>query len=197
MRGSKARILLIAGALIVLVLALLIPRMPESAAESVDKTPVSDAEKELMAAVQQVQSGENPMEGILRIRALVEADSTFEEAHLWLGAFSLQSGQRDKAAERFERVIRLNPANPEPQWQLAMMAIEEENYERAIPYLMKSVELDSAYVNGLFFAARCYEETGDPQTALQLYRDYLPYAPDTVVSKRVNEFISTIEQSLN
>jgi tetratricopeptide (TPR) repeat protein len=197
MRTQGVRIAVVLAALALVVGIMAFPRQPASVKDTIVRTPLSAAERELEAAVQMVQSGQSPMEGILKIRALVEADSTFEEAHLWLGAFSLQSGQRDKAVERFETVIRLNPANPEPHWQLAMMAIDEQEYRSAIPYLMQSVALDSAYVNGLFFAARCNEEIGEKEEALRLYRQYLPYATDTVVNQRVNEFIALLETEIN
>lgn len=196
MRSPLVRALVVLGAIVLVVVVMVFPRQPDSVRTTINRTPLSEAERELEAAVQLVQSGQNPMEGITRIRALVEADSTFEDAHLWLGAFSLQSGQRDKALERFQTVIRLNPENPEPHWQIAMMAIDEENYADAIPYLKESVKLDSGYVNGLFFAARCYEEIGEREEALRLYREYLPYAPDTVVSQRVEAFIGLIELNL-
>ncbi len=195
-KGSALRLILVLVAIALVVVAMVMPRQPETVRSTMNRTPLSEAERELEAAVQLVQSNQNPMEGIMRIRALVEADSTFEEAHLWLGAFSLQSGQRDKAEERFETVIKLNPKNPEPRWQLAMMAIDDEAYGKAIPYLLKSVELDSSYVNGLFFAARCYDEIGERSEALKLYRQYLPYSTDTVVSARVQEFIEMIELDL-
>ncbi len=197
MRNPVVRIAAVVLAIGLVVVVMVLPRTPASVREQVVATPLSEAERELEAAVQMVQSGQNPMEGIMKIRALVEADSTFEDAHLWLGAFSLQSGQRDKAEERFQTVIRLNPANPEPYWQLAMMDVEEKDYTAAIPNLMRSVELDSAYVNGLFFAARCYEEIGQPQEALALYEKYLPYAPDTAVEQRVKDFMTMIELNKN
>ena len=78
-----------------------------------------------------------------------------------------------------------------------MMDVEEKDYTAAIPNLMRSVELDSAYVNGLFFAARCYEEIGQPQEALALYEKYLPYAPDTAVEQRVKDFMTMIELNKN
>lgn len=197
MRSPVARIAAVVLAIMLVVAVMVIPRSPLSVRENMVTTPLSEAERELEAAVQMVQSGQNPMEGIMKIRALVEADSTFEDAHLWLGAFSLQSGQRDKAEERFQTVIRLNPENPEPYWQLAMMDIDEKDYSEAIPNLLRSVELDSSYVNGLFFAARCYEEIGQPNEAMALYKKYLPYAPDTVVEQRVKDFMMMIELNKN
>lgn len=197
MRNPVVRIAAVVLAIGLVVVVMVLPRTPASVREQVVTTPLSEAERELEAAVQMVQSGQNPMEGIMKIRALVEADSTFEDAHLWLGAFSLQSGQRDKAEERFQTVMRLNPQNPEPYWQLAMMDIDEKDYSAAIPNLLRSVELDSAYVNGLFFAARCYEEIGQPNEAMALYQKYLPYAPDTVVEQRVKDFMMMIELNKN
>jgi tetratricopeptide (TPR) repeat protein len=177
---------------------MVMPRQPKSAAEVIqNQEPASSAEIELMEAVQLVQSGQNPMEGIMRIRTLLEADSTFVEAHLWLGAFSLQSGQIDKAVDRFNTVKRLNPQHPEPYWQIGMMAIDNEDYRSAIGQLEKAVVLDSAYVNGLFFMARCYEELAMPDSALHYYETYLPYAPDTVVSGRVNDFIEALKKEIN
>lgn len=193
MRSPAVKIVAVIGAIALIVLFLVMPRQPESARETAQVTPMTDAEKALMEAVQKVQSGQNPMEGIMAIRALVEADSTFEEAHLWLGAFSLQSGQLDKARQRFETVKRLNPENPEPYWQLGMMDVELESYQSAVGYLRTSVALDSSYVNGLFFMARCYEELQQTDSALYYYEKYLPYAPDTTVSSRVEDFIKKLK----
>lgn len=196
MKSGTLKIVLVIAAIGLIVLFMVMPRQPKSVVEAqAQAAPMTDAQKELMAAVQSVQSGQNPMEGIMRIRALVEQDSTFEEAHLWLGAFSLQSGQIDKAVNRFETVKRLNPANPEPYWQLGMMAVENEEYETAISELRRSVTLDSTYVNGLFFMARCFEELQQPDSALYYYEKYLPYAPDTVVTGRVNEFIENLKKN--
>ena len=55
------------------------------------------------AAVQKV-SGENPMEGILALRALAESDPPNVDAVVWLGIFGIQSGQLDKARERFSEL---------------------------------------------------------------------------------------------
>lgn len=193
MKSNTLRIVFVVAAIGLIVLFMVMPRQPKSVAEQAAKAPITDAQMELMSAVQAVQSGQNPMENIMRIRALVEADSTFEEAHLWLGAFSLQSGQIDKAISRFETVKRLNPENPEPYWQLGMLALEEEEYRKAISELNRSVAIDSQYVNGMFFIARCYEELQMPDSALYYYEKYLPYAPDTVVSGRVNDFITNLK----
>ena len=54
-----------------------------------------------------------PMEGILKIREVVEKDSTNIYAQMMLGNGSLISGQYDKAITRLQTVDRLQPDNVE------------------------------------------------------------------------------------
>lgn len=144
------------------------------------------------AAVQKV-SGENPMEGILALRALAESDPPNVDAVVWLGIFGIQSGQLDKARERFSEALTLEPGHLEATWQLAMLDMEEGAYDRAVVGFETVMGEDSAYANGLFFTARCYEAMGKTEAALIRYKEYLPYAPDTVVTNRVQDFITRLE----
>ena len=144
------------------------------------------------AAVQKV-SGENPMEGILALRALAESDPPNVDAVVWLGIFGIQSGQLDKARERFSEALTLEPSHLEATWQLAMLDMEEGAYDRAVVGFETVMGEDSTYANGLFFTARCYEAMGKTEAALIRYNEYLPYAPDTVVANRVQDFITRLE----
>lgn len=144
------------------------------------------------AAVQKV-SGENPMEGILALRALAESNPPNVDAVVWLGIFGIQSGQLDKARERFSEALTLEPGHLEATWQLAMLDMEEGAYDRAVVGFETVMGEDSAYANGLFFTARCYEAMGKTEAALIRYKEYLPYAPDTVVTNRVQDFITRLE----
>ena len=143
------------------------------------------------AAVQKV-SGENPMEGILALRALAESDPPNVDAVVWLGIFGIQSGQLDKARERFSEALTLEPGHLEATWQLAMLDMEEGAYDRAVVGFETVMGEDSTYANGLFFTARCYEAMGKTEAALIRYNEYLPYAPDTVVANRVQDFITRL-----
>ena len=144
------------------------------------------------AAVQKV-SGENPMEGILALRALAESDPPNVDAVVWLGIFGIQSGQLDKARERFSEALTLEPGHLEATWQLAMLDMEEGAYDRAVVGFETVMGEDSTYANGLFFTARCYEAMGKTEAALIRYNEYLPYAPDTVVANRVQDFNTRLE----
>lgn len=54
-------------------------------------------------------TGQPPMKGIMLLKEVADKDSTHINAQLNLGYFSIQSGQYDKAIERFEAVKRINP----------------------------------------------------------------------------------------
>ena len=144
------------------------------------------------AAVQKV-SGANPMEGILALRELAESDPPNVDAVVWLGIFGIQSGQMDKARERFSDALMLDPGHLEATWQLAMLDMEEGAYDRAVVGFETVMGEDSTYANGLFFTARCYESMGKTEAALIRYNEYLPYAPDTVVANRVQDFITRLK----
>ena len=116
--SNNRTIPLIIGGLCVVLAVLVwqvIPRSPEAYAEpdlpvaldaEVDSDPVQDA-------INQV-NGPNPMAGILALKALAEATPPNVDAVIELGRFSIQSGQIDKARERFAQAIELAPDRSEP-----------------------------------------------------------------------------------
>ena len=67
---------------------------------------------------------DNPMEGILKVRQVVEKDSTNVFAQMVLGHGSLVSEQYDKAIDRFGKVLALQPGN------LEAILMTAEVYER-------------------------------------------------------------------
>lgn len=66
----------------------------------------------------------NPMEGILKVRTIAEKNPSNVYAQMVLGMGGVQSGQFDKAIERFRKVVQLEPNNLEAIFRLA------ETYER-------------------------------------------------------------------
>ncbi len=84
---------------------------------------------------------DNPMEGILRIRKVVDKDSNNVFAHMMLGYGSMLSGQYDKAIARFEHVIRLQPRNLEAILSLAEVFERNGDKNSAGNWYKKSLEL--------------------------------------------------------
>ena len=95
--------------------------------------------------------------------------------------------------ERFSEALMIEPGHVEATWQLAMLDMEEGAYDRAVVGFEACMDADDTYSNGLFFTARCYEAMGKPEAAVIRYQQYLPYAPDTIISARVLDFITRLE----
>ena len=85
--------------------------------------------------------GENPMEGILKVRQVVEKDSTNIYAQMVLGHGSLMSGQYDRAIDRFEKVLALQPANLEAILRMAEVFERKEDKANAIKWYSKALPL--------------------------------------------------------
>lgn len=84
---------------------------------------------------------ENPMEGILKVRQVVEKDSTNVYAQMVLGHGSLLSGQYDRAIDRFEKVLALQPVNLEAILLMAEVFERKEDKANAIKWYSKALPL--------------------------------------------------------
>ncbi|MFZ1261882.1 MAG: tetratricopeptide repeat protein [Chitinophagaceae bacterium] len=81
-----------------------------------------------------------PMEGILKIREVVEKDSTNMYAQLMLVRGSLISGQYDKAISRLETVTRIKPDNLDALLLLAEVYERMADKKKAISWYQKSLQ---------------------------------------------------------
>lgn len=69
-------------------------------------------------------ASENPMAGVLMLREIVEKDESNRQAILSLGLLAIQSGQFEKAKNRFETLMSLNSNDHEAKLYLAVSMIE-------------------------------------------------------------------------
>jgi len=107
-----APVFVVAGGIVLIVLLLTAPRtaLNEETPE-VSETTLS-VDELIDEAIEKVR-GESPMEGIMSLRQIAEEHPNNPKAQFYLGLFSIQSGQYEKAVERFRRVVELDPANAE------------------------------------------------------------------------------------
>lgn len=84
---------------------------------------------------------DNPMEGILKVRQVVEKDSTNVFAQMVLGQGSLMSGQYDRAIDRFEKVLAIQPVNLEAILLMAEVFERKEDKANAIKWYSKALPL--------------------------------------------------------
>ena len=80
------------------------------------------------------------MEGILKIRAISEKDPNNVFAQFMLGYGGLVSGQREKATERFKKVIKLDPTNTEAIFLLAELYEKAGDKKSAIEWYQKGLK---------------------------------------------------------
>lgn len=89
--------------------------MAEQAADLFEKTlelnAANDSAKVGLGATYLYGGLGSPMEGIGKIREVVEKDSNNVYAQMTLATASLMSGQKEKAKERLETVLRMQPQN--------------------------------------------------------------------------------------
>ena len=86
---------------------------------------------------------EMPMEGISKIRQVVDKDSTNVYGQMMLAKGSVRSGQYDKAIARLQTVIRLQPANIEALLVLADVYERMGDKKNAIGWYQTSLQ----YIN--------------------------------------------------
>ena len=84
---------------------------------------------------------DNPMEGILKVRQVVEKDSTNVFGQMILGHGSFISGQYDKAIDRFGKVVAIQPANLEAVLMLAEVYERKADKSNAIKWYSNALQL--------------------------------------------------------
>jgi Flp pilus assembly protein TadD len=79
--------------------------------------------EQIQEALSNIQNGESPeaqMKGILQMRALADKHPDNADLQWNMGLFSMQSGQYEKAVARFEKVISLDAQRVNAYMQMAV-----------------------------------------------------------------------------
>lgn len=83
------------------------------------------------------QLGVMPMKGIGMLKEVLNKDPENVDALTNLGYFAIQSGQYEKAIERFETILSIDPKNAEAYLYLTDVYLSQENAEKGIETLEK------------------------------------------------------------
>jgi Flp pilus assembly protein TadD len=102
-------IILISVGVLLTVLLYLAPRTALN--ETTPEVTQTSGVDELIDEVIEKVRGDAPMEGIMSLRQIAEEHPNNPKAQFYLGLFSIQSGQYEKAVERFRKVVELDPNN--------------------------------------------------------------------------------------
>lgn len=79
--------------------------------------------------------GEAPMKGIGLLMEVLQADSNNIDALINLGYFSIQSTQYDKAIERFNKVLEIDPENAEAYLYMTDLHVQMGDIDKGLSYL--------------------------------------------------------------
>ncbi|MCE7041171.1 tetratricopeptide repeat protein [Dyadobacter sp. CY312] len=90
--------------------------------KAIDQNPALLAVKANMAMT--YVNTENPMQGIMMLRDVIETDPTNELALFNMGILSMRSNQYSKAADRFKQILTNNPANTKAKFYLGLTLVE-------------------------------------------------------------------------
>ena len=195
MKLTSGQIILLITAVVATAVIVLSDRQPSSSlekAEYVEET-ITEDDVKIEKALEIINGGGQPMEGILMLKELADSDDPNIDAVFLLGQLSVQSGQLEKAVERYSQVLEIQPGHIDATWELAMLNMKMGDLENAVSRFEYCIDENEAFVNGYFFIGQCLEAMGDTNSALKAYRTYLPLSPDTVVSSSVEAIIKRLE----
>jgi tetratricopeptide (TPR) repeat protein len=193
MRFSTLRTFILFSAIAAIVLLILAPNLP--AEKRAGKGQQDPRDQRLRAAIVKVESA-NPMEGILELRQLADEFPDYTPARLYLGHFSLQSGQTEKAVEHFERVLEIEPENAEAHWQLGFIHYGNAEAEKAVFHLKEVLRINHEdYFAAHYFLAQALENIGDFEGAIDNYEHVLTHTDDMVVIEKVEEELARLKSN--
>jgi tetratricopeptide (TPR) repeat protein len=171
MKGmGRPQWLMVGGAVLVTVLLVLAPRTPKGRAEAnqaeaasarVSEDPNSGStpqvdgplskDPRVAAILAELTAGGPPMQTILKLRELAEKEPDNVEAQFVLGTLSWETGQYEKAMDRFRKVIELDPKGyPDAYAFLGRAYASLDSTTLAIDALetYKTLVTDTALING-------------------------------------------------
>jgi len=107
---KRNQLIALVVAVVAAVVIISLPRTPYEA-EVIEEVGTSSAlDAKVDEAVAIIQNGQGaPMQAIGMLLDVLKEDPNHEKALLWLGNFSMMSGQWDKAVDRFHQLSQLRP----------------------------------------------------------------------------------------
>ena len=129
-------------------------RVPAAQIETtIDPSTPHEELSKIDQAVQLVKEGQQPMQGILMLRDILEDEPNNIRVHYHLGEFSMQSGQYEKAEMRFKKVLELDSFGEytHARFWLGNTYAAQGRYGEAIVELEQYKELvnDTIVINGV------------------------------------------------
>jgi tetratricopeptide (TPR) repeat protein len=96
----------------------------------------------------------------------------------------LQKQQKySDAVGYYERVVKVNPNHTLAHYNVAVIQSLFENYEEAIDWSDKALDLNPEFAQAMALKGYCYEKMGNKKAALQEYKAALSVDPSLKSAK--------------
>jgi len=89
----------------------------------------------------------------------------------------MNKGQTEKAVEHLKEWARLEPTNPEAQYQLAIALVGVENYKSALGMINKVLKLDPAHKGAIYRKGTVYLKLKAYQEAIEAFEQFIEQHP--------------------
>jgi tetratricopeptide (TPR) repeat protein len=90
----------------------------------------------------------------------------------------MNKGQTDKAVEHLKEWARLEPTNPEAQYQLAIALVGVENYKSALGVINKVLKLDPNHKGAIYRKGAIYLKLKAYQESIEAFEQFLSLHPE-------------------
>jgi serine/threonine protein kinase/Tfp pilus assembly protein PilF len=125
---------------------------------------IDDTLGEAHAALASIKQGELTPEANAdaerEYRRAIELSPNYSTAHHWRGEFLASKGLFDESFVEYRRALELDPLSLAIGTDLGLAYYYARQYDRAIEYLKKLIEMDPNYVRTHIYLAQVYEEKG-------------------------------------
>lgn len=154
---KKGPIIAFGSAVVLTALIALAPRSPKGVAgdaahgepghvHTEDEAALNPLDAKVAQAVEIIQSGSQPpMAGVALLREVIEEDPQHIGALMWLGEFSVMSGQLDRAEARYLTVLALEKDNSTALEKLLSVYESTGQVDRAKEAVQEFVENNPAH----------------------------------------------------
>jgi len=141
------------------------------------------------------------------VRVALQADSDYGPAHNLMGLIQMDLKQNAAAQSSFERALRIDPRDSDANHNMGRFLCQTGRAEDGIKYFMVAVQnpLYRTLAKTYTAAGACYERSGSPAEALEMYERalrndgkyspaMLPYARLQMARGGLNEARSAVQQ---
>jgi Flp pilus assembly protein TadD len=134
------------------------------------------------------------LSGAVRVfEACLKRRPDWSAAHVNHGLALWHSGDGAGARKALETALACDPKRPEALSSLAYMAIEQEDYERALEFFLKLIATGDRKAEVFYNAGLLQQYFGKPQEALDLYAEALKENPGlSEALERMGQVASTL-----